>query len=79
MPTLSNPRRVLLTYGVAVVGLLFTVVIALVLPTFLYEPHSRLDCSRQLNTMKAVMILLGLLVTFVGVLVAAFRSYLAES
>lgn len=79
MRTLSTQRHVPVAYGVAVLGLLFTVTIAFLLPTFVYEPYCRFDCSRQLNGVKAVMILLGLLVAFVAILVGAFRSYLAES
>lgn len=79
MATLSTPRRVLVPYGVAVLSLLLTVFSALVLPTRIHDPTCMLDCFPQLNAVKVVMILLGLLVAFIGILVGAFRSYLAQS
>jgi len=82
MATLSTPRRVLVAYGVSVLGLLFSLLVANVLPTRVADPSDptcKLDCFPQLNMVKVVVILLGLLVAFIGILVGAFRSYLAQS
>lgn len=79
MPTLSTPRRASVPYGVAVLGLLLTAGFAVMLPTRIHDPTCVLDCFDELNVVKVAMILLGLLVTFTGLLVGAFRSYLAQS
>ena len=74
----STKRRLVVAYGIGVLGLAFTIVVALVLPSRTADITCRLDCLSQVNTAKVGLILLGLLIAVTGLLVGGFRSYLAE-
>jgi hypothetical protein len=75
----STKRGLVAGYGIAVLGVAFTIVVAIVLPSRTVEAGCRLDCLSQVNGVKIALIVLGLLIALAGVLVGAFRSYLAKS
>jgi hypothetical protein len=76
----STGQRLSAAYAFGAAGLLLAIAVALVLPTFLSSAcSSGRDCSRHLNMVKVVLILPGLMVSFVGLMVGAFQAYRAQS
>ena len=77
--TLSIRRRAFIAYAVGALGLLLTIVVAFALPTMVSSPcPQQLDCFKQLNTTKTVLVVLCLLLASSGFGLGVFRSYLAE-
>lgn len=73
-------RRARNVYALAGLAFVATIVIAIVVPSSVPTAGCRMqpDCFDRLNATWLVLIVLGLVTTFVLVLVASFRSYLAE-
>ena len=76
---LSAGQRPVVAYVAGAVGLLATIVVGFTLPTWVASPCPlKLDCVKQLNTTKVVLVLLSLLIALIGALLGGFRSYLAD-
>ena len=68
--------------SVAVLGVLLTVAAALFVPSTIYAPCSPgvvCEFNGRANFLKIALILLGLAITFAGVIVGAFKAYVSES
>ena len=75
----SARQRAVVAYTVGAVSLLVAIVVAFALPTMVPSPcQQKLDCFQQLNTTKAVLVVVFLVIAAIGALLGGFRSYLAD-